>query len=201
MDKANTTLPIGCIIMASGTGTRFGGNKLLAPFRGKHLIENILDTVSQLNFAKTAVITRSQEVQSICAKRQLNSLLHTYPGQNDTVRLGLKEVYAPDTLGYIFCVGDQPLLSQQTLQKLCAAFLQEPQYIYRTIHNNKPGNPVIFPKKYAAELMQLPQDQGGSYLTKKYPEQVRLIPVQDAYELYDVDTAEDLQHLEILLTS
>lgn len=201
MDNANKTLPIGCIIMASGAGKRFGSNKLLAPFRGKYLIENILDTVSQLHFSKTAVITRSQEVQSICAKRQLSCLLHTYPGQNDTARLGIKEVYESDTLGYLFCVGDQPLLSQQTLQKLCTAFLQEPQYIYRTIHNNKPGNPVIFPQKYAAELMQLPQDKGGSYLTKKYPEQVRFIPVQDAYELYDIDTAEDLQHLEILLTS
>lgn len=201
MDKANNIIPLGCIIMASGAGKRFGSNKLLANFNGKPLIENILNTIMQMNFAKTAVITRSEEIESLCSAKQLNCVLHNYPGQNDTARLGMKAAYSPELSGYIFCVGDQPLLSQQTLHNLCQAFLQNPQYIYRTIHNDKPGNPVIFPKKYAAELMQLPQDKGGSYLTKKYPEQVRFIPVQDAYELYDIDTAEDLQHLEILLTS
>ena len=33
------------------------------------------------------------------------------------------------------------------------------------------------------------------YLTKKYPEQVRYIPVQDSLELYDIDTKEDLEKL------
>ena len=32
-------------------------------------------------------------------------------------------------------------------------------------------------------------------LTKKYPEQVRYIPVQDSLELYDIDTKEDLEKL------
>ena len=34
-----------------------------------------------------------------------------------------------------------------------------------------------------------------NYLTKKYPEQVRYIPVQDSLELYDIDTKEDLEKL------
>ena len=28
----NKTLPVGCVIMASGLSTRFGSNKLLTPF-------------------------------------------------------------------------------------------------------------------------------------------------------------------------
>ena len=37
--------PLGCVIMASGTGQRFGGNKLLADFGGRPLISCILKTV------------------------------------------------------------------------------------------------------------------------------------------------------------
>lgn len=48
--------------------------------------------------------------------------------------------------------------------------------------------------------MQLPRDKGGSYLAKKYPELVRTIQVQDICELYDVDTADDLEHLQLLVS-
>lgn len=198
MDNKNTPLPIGCIVMASGEGRRFGGNKLLAPFKGGYLLEAVLSAVSQINFAAASVITRSREIDTLCRQKNINCTLHSYPGQDDTVRLGMKSIYSPQLLGYLFCVGDQPLLSAATLNSLCRAFLQDPEHIYRPAANGKPGNPVIFPKKYASELMQLPQDKGGSYLTKKYSGQVRLIPVRNAYELYDIDTAEDLQHLEML---
>ena len=97
--------------------------------------------------------------------------------------------------GYLFCTGDQPFISETTLQKLCEAFLEAPNFIHRTIFENTPGNPVIFPAKFKEDLKNLPQDCGGSYLTKKYPEQVRYIPVQDSLELYDIDTKEDLEKL------
>lgn len=198
--KNFSLLPIGCIIMASGEGRRFGGNKLLQNFQNKPLIEHLLSKVTQINFAKTIAVTRYAEIAAICKTYNIEALCHQLPGQNDTVRLGLENTYDRNLKGYIFCVADQPLLSAATLQDLCAAFLENPDYIYRTSYNNKHGNPVIFPSKYAAELMQLPQNKGGSYLLKKYPEQVRLVPVRDKYELLDIDTAEDLQHLEYLLT-
>ena len=75
------------------------------------------------------------------------------------------------------------------------SFLEAPNFIHRTIFESTPGNPVIFPAKFKEELKNLPQDCGGSYLTKKYPEQVRYIPVQDSLELYDIDTKEDLEKL------
>lgn len=191
-------LPIGCIIMASGEGSRFGGNKLLAPFKGQLLIENILNTVSKCGFAALTVVTRHQEIAEICQRKKLPCLLHDLPGQNDTVYLGLKALYTTQLSGYLFCVGDQPLLTEKTITALCRQFLNQPQFIHRPCHAGTAGNPIIFPKKYAAELMQLPQNKGGAYVAKKYPEQVRYLPVQDKYELFDIDTEDDLQHLELL---
>ena len=33
---------------------------------------------------------------------------------------------------------------------------------------------------------------GGGFVAKKYPERIQLVPVQDEYELKDVDTQKDL---------
>lgn len=41
-DLDHPLLPIGCVIMASGLGKRFGSNKLMADFNGKPMIYRIL---------------------------------------------------------------------------------------------------------------------------------------------------------------
>ena len=40
--------------------------------------------------------------------------------------------------------------------------------------------------------MNLPQGKGGGFIAKKHPAQVVLVPAQDEYELYDIDTPDDL---------
>ena len=57
------------------------------------------------------------------------------------------------------------------------------------------GSPVLFPKWAFPELLALPEGKGGSFVLKKYPGQVRMLPVRDKYELMDVDTPEDLKFL------
>lgn len=188
------TAPLACIIMASGRGERFGENKLLVDFQGKPLLQHILETTS-LPFAERIVVTRYPAVVQLCNKMQIKAVLHHQPYQSDTVRIGLENLVTPKLAGFLFCAGDQPLLQAKSLWKLWHAFAQEPDCIHRTIYENTPGNPVIFPAKFKPELLQLPEDRGGAYLTKKYPEQVRYIPVQDAYELYDIDTKDDLRNL------
>lgn len=186
-------LPIACIIMASGSGTRFGENKLLYKIQDKPLLQHILETTSKLPFAERIVVTRHQEVLDLCNALNIKVIRHAEPYQSDTVRIALENL--GEHTGYMFCTGDQPFLKPASLEKLCTQFLEAPNFIHRTAFENTPGNPVIFPIKFKNELLALPQDKGGAYLTKKYPEQVRYIPVQDSLELYDIDTKEDLERL------
>jgi molybdenum cofactor cytidylyltransferase len=186
-------LPIACTIMASGLGNRFGENKLLYKIQDKPLLQYILDTTAKFPFTERIVVTRHQEIVELCESQNIKTIFHEEPYQSDTVRIALENL--AEFTGYLFCTGDQPFISESTLQKLCEAFLEAPNFIHRTIFENTPGNPVIFPAKFKGELLNLPQDCGGAYLAKKYPEQVRYIPVQDSLELYDIDTKEDLEKL------
>lgn len=188
------TTPLACIIMASGKGERFGSNKLLVEFKGKPLLQHILETTS-LSFAKRLVVTRYEAVVKLCHSLNIDAVLHDQPYQSDTVRIGLENLPQEDYAGFLFCTGDQPLLAQESILNLWEVFAKDPNYIYRTTFNDVPGNPIIFPAKFKDQLLNLPQDRGGSYLTKKYPEQVRYVPVQDCNELYDIDTKSDLENL------
>lgn len=185
--------PIACVVLASGIGKRFGANKLLADFNGQPLLQHILSITNNL-FIQRVVVTRHKEIQKLCTKQNIPCLLHSEPYLSDTVRLGVQHMLLQqkNIQGLLFATSDQPLLKQQSIIHLCASFMQAPQNIHRLYAADTPGNPIIFPLSLAKELLQLPQDKGGGTLAKKYPELVVRVPVQDKYELYDIDTQENL---------
>ncbi len=185
--------PIACVVLASGLGTRFGANKLLAPFQGEPLVQRILNITNNL-FLQRIIVTRHAEIKKLCDEQRIPCLLHSEPYLSDTVRLGVQSILQQkqEVQGLLFATSDQPLLQQASLIRLCHSFLQQPHKIHRLYAGKTPGNPLIFPLSLANELQQLPQDKGGGVLAKKYPELVVRVPVQDKYELFDVDTQENL---------
>lgn len=183
---------LGCVIMASGLGKRFGGNKLMADFDGQPLICRAL-TVTDGLFSHRVVVTRHADVASLCHAQNVPVILHDKPFRNDTIRLGLDYVTRNgDISGCLFCPGDQPLLSRKTIINLIDAFLADNKKIIRPASQNTPGAPVLFPSWAFSELFSLPEGRGGGFVAKKYPKRIQLVPVQDEYELKDVDTQKDL---------
>lgn len=182
----------GCVIMASGLGRRFGGNKLMAPFLGAPLISRILSATEA--FQNRVVVTRHEAVARLCREQGISVVLHSLPYRSDTVRLGLEAL--PELEGVLFCPGDQPLISADTLAALAERSRQTPDAILRPCYEGEPGAPILFPKWAFPELKDLPQGKGGGFLAKKYPEKVHMLPVQHSWELMDADTPEVLQELE-----
>lgn len=191
------TFPIACVVLASGLGRRFGDNKLLSQLADKQLIQHILDSTTGI-FCERVIVTRHQEIQNSCQKQNIPCVLHDKPYLSDTVRIGVEQLQArqKNIQGILFATADQPLLKQSTIIKLCKSFLRQPGKIHRLYYHDTPGNPIIFPQLMLNELKQLPQDKGGSVLAKKYPELVIKVQVQDEYELFDIDTQEDLRKLQ-----
>ena len=183
---------IGCVIMASGLGTRFGGNKLMADFGGEPMICRILDATQGI-FRRRVVVTRHRDIVRLCEQRGVETVQHDLPGRNDTVRLGLEALEG--VARCMFCAGDQPLLRRETVQALALAGANAPEYIWRAGFDGNPGNPVIFPEWTFEHLRHLPEGKGGGAVIKKYPERLRLVNVRDRYELSDVDSPEDLSKL------
>ena len=187
---------MGCVIMASGLGKRFGGNKLMAEFGGQPMIARILAATDD-SFDRRVVVTRQEAVAAYCRARNVEVVLHNLPNRNDTVRLGLEAVGEVD--GCMFCPGDQPLLKKETIEALINGWKRESDCIWRPSFEDQPGAPILFPKWAFSELLTLPEGKGGGFLARKYPERVRLHPVRDPYELMDVDTRETLRELSEFL--
>ena len=175
--------------MASGMGTRFGGNKLMAMLNGTPLIQYVIQTTENL-FEKRVVVTRHDEVAKVCHALGAEAVLHSKPHRNDTVRLGMGAIGECDTV--TFFQADQPLVSPSTITALLRAAENTPECIWRTSFKDTPGAPVLFPSWAFDELQTLPSGKGGGYVAKQHEELVRYIEVSSKWELFDVDTLEDL---------
>lgn len=211
------SLTVGCVIMASGLSRRFGTNKLLADFCGQPMLCRAFDATATPGIAARIVVTRSEEVQALCRAQGVPVLLHSLPGRNDTVRLGLSALLEqqPELSGCMFLPGDQPLLRRETVEAMTERFCHEQpsptewqketeREIFRLGHRfkNDPdplvGSPVLFERGYFSELCALPEGKGGNVLLKKYPEHVHTVYIADRNELADADTPEALAKLEAL---
>lgn len=183
----------GCIIMASGQGTRFGGNKLLEAFHGKPLIQWALDATAGL-FSRRLVVTVHKEIEQLCQKQAIPVLLHHLPFRNDVIRLGL-EAIGNDVDRCAFLPSDQPLLRPESICSLLLCAKNHPDFIWRPCYEAFPGSPVIFPASFFEDLKTLPPKKGGNLIIQEHPDAVKTVPASSIYELKDIDTQEDWQRM------
>ena len=183
---------IGCVIMASGLGRRFGGNKLMADFRGAPMIQRALDATEGL-FSQRVVVTRHEAVADLCREQGIAVVFHDLPHRSDTVRLGLLAM--ADLDGCMFLPGDQPLLRRETVEMLLEKWKEDQDMIVRPIFEDSEGSPVLFPSWAFRELMELPEGKGGGVVIKNHPHAVCRVSVADPFELADADTPETLEFL------
>ena len=186
---------IGCVIMASGLGKRFGGNKLMADFNGTPMFLKALEATHDLKDNRV-VVTRHEDVAMICRDMGIAVVLHDLPHRSDTVRLGLEALGDIDAC--LFLPADQPLLRPETVNALVSQWEANRESIHRPFHNDTPGSPVLFPQWAFPELMRLPEGKGGGWLIKKYPHRLKGLAIDDPFELMDADTPETLEFLRQL---
>jgi len=188
---------IGCVILAAGSGSRFGGAKQLAIFKKKTFIENVIETTQKVNFENRVVILGShfEEVRTVIKKYKIIILdnVNWENGQASSVKLGASYFLQNPVEAIIFLLVDQPQITSNMMNNVLNLFAyQKPNII---VHSYKGQNrhPILFSKDTFHELLNIQGDKGGRQLFDKFsPLQVNL---EDEYLALDIDTIEDLNNL------
>ncbi len=190
---------LGCVVMASGEGARFGGapgEKLVAPLAGTAVLERTLAALPG-DLIDVVVVTRWDAVEALCERLGVRSVRAEGPLKSDTVRAGLAAL--GHRAGCLFVTGDQPLLTEGSVRAMVAALTREPTAIVRLAWHGQPANPVLWPADMLDALARMDNDTGGRALLAGHAEladRVRLVEAASERELADVDTREDLARLE-----
>lgn len=199
--RAGASRKVYAVVLAAGQSRRMGKqNKLLVHWHGKALIDHVLDALEQTSLAGICVVTGHESADVRQALSGRNILLTENPayatGLSSSLKAGVSAL-PEDADAAMVCLADMPLLSSSDLGSLVDAWTQSPSdTICVPLFEGKYGNPVLWPRRYFGEIMELAGDAGARSLIGLHNDNVLTVPVSSEAVLVDVDTLSALRDLD-----
>lgn len=189
---------VAAIVLAAGTSTRMGRQKLLLPVEGgRPLVRVSIEGVLTAGLDDVVVVLgRDAEgvgraLAGLPVRTTLNS--RYAEGQSTSLRAGL-DALAPGTEAVVVALGDQPLPDAALIRRLVEVFRASGTPIVVPRYRDGRGNPVLFAASVFEELRAVTGDQGGRGVIARDPSRVAELPV-DVPMPRDVDTWADYEAL------
>ena len=186
---------IAAVVLAAGRSTRMGAsNKLVAEIGGKPLVRICVEQALASRAKPVIVVTGHQRERVEEALGGLPVRLvhnpHFADGLGTSLRTGIVTLPA-DVDGVVVCLGDMPQVDAALIDRLIAAFDPEKGALaVMPSINGQRGNPVLWARRFFADLIAIEGDVGARNLIKRYGEAVVEVPVENKGVLTDVDTPE-----------
>jgi molybdenum cofactor cytidylyltransferase len=193
-------LHIAAIVLAAGRSTRMGvANKLTADIGGMPMVRRVVEAALGSAVSPVLVVTGHQAADVRAALAALEVAFVHNPGYavglSSSLKAGIGAV--PEAAdGALVLLGDMPQIAAAHLDRLMAAFADdEGGAIVVPTHAGKRGNPVLWPRAYFAEILQLEGDAGAKRLLAAHASRVREVDLGTDAIFVDVDTPEALAEL------
>ena len=188
---------VAAIVLAAGQSRRMAPHhKLLATDRaGKTMIARTVDNALSSGARPVIVVTghREDEIRAALASRPVTLVTAAdhAAGLSASLRAGIAAV--PDTAAAtLVCLGDMPLVTGRMLDRLIEAHdADEGRLVAAATNNGALGNPVLWDRRFFADLAGLGGDRGARALLEQQAEAVATVEIGEA-ALRDFDTPESL---------
>jgi molybdenum cofactor cytidylyltransferase len=188
---------ITAVVLAAGAASRFGSQKLVAPFRGAPLIRRTVENVLASQVSATIVVIGrdGEDVRRALAGLPVRFVPNPdfRSGLSTSLRAGLEAV-EPSTVAAIIVLGDQPGVTPAIIDQVIAEGQRSRRPIVVPEYAGTRGNPVMFDAAMFAELRMIKGDQGARAVIARDP--ARVATVCFPFDMpADVDTPQDYARL------
>lgn len=163
------------VLMASGFGRRYGGNKLLDEYRGKPLYCHALDHVTKaLGRENTIVVTQYDEIMQKAQAAGIDAVKNDQAAEGiaASIRIGTQRALDLGADAVLFFAADMPNLPAEEIRLFAGQFTGsgKPYGCMEFGKEHICTNPGAFRLENAAEkLLQLTGDRGAMRIMKQEP--------------------------------
>ncbi|WP_293313113.1 nucleotidyltransferase family protein [Pedobacter sp. UBA5917] len=187
------------IILAAGNSSRMGKPKQLLNYKGKTLLQTVINEALKTHNTQIIVVLGSN-AEEILAKHQNNQVdfvinKNWESGMASSIVAGLSSLIEKNTKikNIIIAVADQVFIKMSTFNNLIEKHIKTGKNIIASSYAQTIGTPVFFGKDYFDALLSLKGTEGAKKLLKQYPLDVETV-VFEGGEI-DIDTATDYNNL------
>jgi molybdenum cofactor cytidylyltransferase len=192
-----TVAPFDAVVLAAGSGSRFGGGKLLAGWDAGVLLEGALAAAFAAPVRGVTVVTGADAEAVAAAARAFDPrvrIVHAadhVEGMGASLRAGIASL-PDDTAGAFVFLGDMPRVPHGVLRPMAEAVMAGAAAAAPVIQGRR-GNPVLLGARLFPQLLTLTGDAGARGVLQGLGEGLVLIESPDDGVLFDVDVPADLQ--------
>lgn len=189
---------VSCVVLAAGTSSRMGTEKLFLKYKEKTILEHTLDQILQSGIDDLVLVIKPGcKLPSALTKSGVRIIENGEyaSGIASSLKAGLS---ATDhrTQGVLFALADQPLIPVQIYRQLIENYQKRLKQITCPTYQGKRGNPVLFDRCTWPDLMELTGDQGGRQIFKrKAAREIDYLETGTPAVLTDIDTPDDYRLL------
>lgn len=191
------TLKISGIILAAGLSTRMGEPKQLLPFGDSTILETGLDNLLGSGLDEVLVVI-GHEAEKIRARIQHKPVKIVFNpdyqvGMLTSAQCGVRAISASAD-AFALTLVDLPMITSDLVDLVIDAYTQTEHGIAVPSYNYRRGHPVIFDRRYVADILALDGESGGvRSLYRKYADDIHYVTVDTDRILRDIDDRGDYE--------
>ncbi|THD57072.1 nucleotidyltransferase family protein [Phenylobacterium sp.] len=184
------------LVLAAGSGSRFGGGKLMASWGSGVLLEGALAAAFVAPVRSVTVVIGADAEAVAAASRSFDPrvlVVHApnhAEGMAASLRTGVASL-SPDADGAFVFLGDMPRVPTAVLQRMADAVIAG-ALAAAPVFEGRRGNPVLLSRTLFPDLLALTGDAGARGVLQGLGERLALVESPDDGVLFDVDVRGDL---------
>lgn len=176
------------VILAAGTSSRVGRQKLLMDFRGRALIEYAIAAAQRWN---PIAVVGADVAEYLDGRDDVTLVRNDSPARGMSHSLALANRFLPADLAMIVVLGDKPLISEALIETICSAAAGSDVVYPR--HDDQPGHPVWLSPEARLRIGLLPPGDTVRRLRTHTDLVQRAVDTADCGAVFDVDTVVELR--------
>ncbi|KAF5993805.1 MULTISPECIES: nucleotidyltransferase family protein [Streptomyces] len=189
------------LLLAAGGGRRLGGRpKALLEHRGRPLVEYAVGVLRAAGCTRVHVVLGAR-ADAVRERARLDGcVLVDNPewesGMGSSLRAGLGSLAGTGARAALVSLVDQPGIGPRAVARVLAAHQDDTSLVSAT-YDGVRGHPVLFgAAHWAGVAASATGDRGARAYLKEHEAAITLVECGDVAEPYDIDTEDDLGHLE-----
>ena len=181
------------ILLAAGSGSRFGSNKLLHPLvTGTPIAVTAARNLKAVVPHSIAVVRPgAQELSALFEAEGFRVVVCANAEEGMGASLACAIEAAGDAAGYMIALADMPFIRASSLQAVRDSLLNG-VHLVAPYFRARRGHPVGIGARFRAELLAASGDEGAKKLLDKHAAMLVKIPVGDPGVIRDIDRPADL---------
>lgn len=189
------------IVLAAGSSTRLGRNKLLLELQGEPLVRRTVRRAVAAGLDPVVVVV-GHEAECVIAAlvgipcRPIMNPEH-HLGQSRSVRAGVESV-PPDAAAAVVLLADMPLVTREMIAALVERYRERRAPLVLSDYDGVPAPPTLYDRRLFAELGVARGEGCGRGVVRRHRHEAEVL-AWPAAALQDVDAPEDLERVLALV--